>query len=74
MPLLVDGCERLHPPNSRLTRCECCHGMSVRRLLKERRNSESRFWTLTRQNQCRCSVATRSHLMPLFSPLPVGGS
>lgn len=73
MSLLVDTCDQLHPPNSRLTCCEqrARAGGSVRRLFKEHRNSESRFWILTRQNrQCRCSVAAHSHLMPLFSLLP----
>lgn len=68
MSPLVDGYDQLHPPNSCLTRCEqrAHSGGSVRRLFKERRNTESRFWTLTRQNQRRCSVAAHSHLMPLY--------
>lgn len=76
MSPLVDRYDQLHPPNSHLTRCEqrAHAGGSIRRLFKERRNFESRFWILTHQNQCRCCVAGHSHLMPLFSLLPVGGS
>lgn len=59
MSPLVDRYDQLNPPNRRLTRCEqrAPAGGIIRCLFKERRDSESGFWTLTRQNQCRCRVA-----------------